>query len=128
MDRCQYFVGARCGLEGAEEKSLRCNLTFPSKATQHEFGIQREHYRRQFGGRIGVRQIVADRAAIAYRSVSDMLVGRDDEWRIFSDDRRGQHVGMARESADQEPIAIARDPVEPWDSVDVDEPFRRNQP
>ena len=128
MDRCQYFVGARRGLEGAEEKSLRCNLTFPSKATQHEFGVQREHHRRQFGGRIGVRQIAADRAAIADRSVSDMSVGRDDEWRIFSDDRRGQHVGMARETADQEPIAIARDPVEPWDSVDVDEPFRRNQP
>jgi hypothetical protein len=128
MDRCQYFVGARRGLEGAEEKSLRCNLTFPSKATQHEFGIQREHYRRQFGGRIGVRQIVADRAAIAYRSVSDMLVGRDDEWRVFFDDLRGQHVSMARQSADQEPIAIARDPVEPCDSIDVNKPFRRNQP
>ena len=75
-----------------------------------------------------MRQIAADRAAIAYRSVSDMSVGRGDEWRVFSDDRRGQHVGMARQSADQEPIAIARDPVETRDSIDVDEPFRRNQP
>ena len=75
-----------------------------------------------------MRQIAAHRAAIADRSVGDMLVGRDDERRVLPDDRRGQHVGVPRQSADHKPIALDRNPAELGNTIDVDQPLRCDQP
>jgi len=60
--------------------------------------------------------------------MSDMLVSGYEERRVLPDDRRGQHVGVPRESADRQPIAVDCDLSEPGDTIDVDEPLRRDHP
>jgi CO/xanthine dehydrogenase FAD-binding subunit len=59
--------------------------------------------------------------------MGDMAVSRDDQRRVLSHDGRRQHVGMPRKSADYKPVTIDPDPIEPGDTIDVDERAIRNR-
>jgi hypothetical protein len=75
-----------------------------------------------------VRQISADRAAIADRSMSNMSVRRNDQRCMLPHGRGRQHVSMPRESTNHKPVTIDPDPIEPRDTIDVDEPLRCDNP
>jgi len=60
--------------------------------------------------------------------MSNMSVCRNDQWCVLPHGRGRQHVRMPRQSANYKPVTIDPDPIEPRDPIDVDEPFRCDNP
>ena len=60
--------------------------------------------------------------------MSNVSVCRNDKWCVLPHGGGLQHIGMPRKSANHKPVTIDPDPIEPWDTIDVDKPFRRDNP
>jgi len=75
FDLDQHFIGLKVGRQRAREE-IRCrDQTFLFGRPNAETGFQGERDRGKFGGRIGMRKIAADRAAIADLGMGDCAAG-----------------------------------------------------
>jgi hypothetical protein len=113
--------------ERAEEEVARRGGSPERRRHDLDFGIKEERDHRQLGGRIGVRQTSAERAAIADCEMRDALHGGAQHREMPGDDRRRLGRMMARERADANGVLVLRDESEPGNPVDVDEDRRPQQ-
>ena len=87
------------------KNSLRRNPTLMLDAADHQRRVKREHAGGQFGGGIGVSQIAADGAAIAYGGMGDMRRRFAQKWQPLRNLPRTEQVDMAGECADRHLVA-----------------------
>ena len=92
-----------------------------ARAPRHHLGVERRRDQAPFGGRIGMRDAAAERAAGADRMVRDVLhhVAKQRAERPFATGR--SNAAWRTHGADAEPLALDREPAERRDAVDVDE-------
>ena len=128
VDRDQDFAVGQRGRHDAGEELIRRNGALPSRAGRDHAGVERDQDGRQIGGRIGVRDVAADRAAIPDRRIADDRRRLRQRGSRVAQIRRCRQVGVRRERADADPIALSRDAAQLGDPADVDDGRRRRQP
>ena len=74
-----------------------------------DVGVERQHRRRVVGGRIGVRQAAAERAAIADLRIADRCRGLGQHRTCLLQQRRRGHVVVDGAGADLDLVALLAD-------------------
>lgn len=128
LDRGEHLVGRQRGREQAVEECARRNAARLAGALQHHLGLQREHAGRQFGGRIGMSEAAADRAAIADGGVADLGCRGAEQRQLRSDLGGREQVNVAGQCANGETFGIAGDAAKRRETGNVDQEIRGEQP
>ena len=97
-------------------------------ALGHHLGVERGRHRAPFGGRIGVRDAAAERAAGADRMMRDVAHHRGEQAAERAVLHRLLERRMAHAGADAELAVLDLEAVELGDAVDVDQMLRPRQP
>ena len=77
--------------------------------------------RGQFGGRIGMREAAADRAAIAGLAMADMTERLGHQRAMFGDVGRDFEIALARHGADAQQTVADRDTAQLLDAAEIDQ-------
>ena len=78
-------------------------------------------HRRQFGGRIGVRQAAADRAAVASLAMADMAQRLNHQRAMLGDFRRRFDIALAGHGADTQAPVAHHDAAQFVETVEIDQ-------
>ena len=81
----------------------------PPGPDDHDARIEGDEHGRQIRRRIGVRDVAADRAAIAHRRIADHRRGVGQRRRGRAQFGGGGQLGMRRQRADPQRVALPRD-------------------
>ena len=127
MNRRQQFTRLDRGLKQIDEVIVRRHAACAVAADDFQFGAHRQRHRRKFRRRIGQRDAAAERSLVADRPMRDVRRGVVKQRRMLRDQRIGQRFAMARQRADAQPVAVARDAAQLCNVGDVDEGLRRLQ-
>ena len=113
--RCRGHAGKRISVmissgfsavvNGPRKKSLASMTRSPALPTNGDLGLAGDGDARQFGGRIGMRQTAADRAAIADLIMRDMLDGLHQERMGDRKLRMFENVAPAHHGAERNGVA-----------------------
>ena len=121
--RQQFIRGQRRGIDALEE-IRRGNPALPAQAADHQRRVERKHAGGQLGGGIGMSQIAADGAAIAYGRMRDLRRRLAQKWQRFGNVLRTEQIHMAGECADHDLVARDRNAAQLREPPDVDEDGR----
>ena len=123
-DLGQHVLRPERGLEHAGEERARRDRALAAWAARDEVGVEGEQHRRQVGGGIAVRDRAADRAAVAHLRIADERRRLGERRAALGEQRIGDEVGVARQRADRDPVAVLADVAELLQPADVDEERR----
>ena len=107
--------GARSTVNRPWKKSLAFTMRAALRLLEVDLRVEREHRRRVVGGRIGVGQAAAERAAIADLRIADLGRGLGDDGTALAQQRRASHVVVRRARADLDRAVLLADAREARD-------------
>ena len=100
--------GASAVLNGPVKNSAAGIARAPPGPDDAELGVEREHDRGQLGGRVGVGEAAADRAAVADRRVADEPARLGHQRRARADRRGALDRRLPRQRADRQAPSPSR--------------------
>jgi hypothetical protein len=121
FDRAQDLSWCDCRFIDASEKVLRGDTPLAGRARQNNRSLERNHAGGKFGGRVGIDKAAADRPTIADRRMGNMPGCFGEERRVLRDQRIALDLGMARQCADAQRIAVERNALQLLQIIHVDQ-------
>jgi hypothetical protein len=107
-------------VEGASEELGRRNRSLAVRPAGDHFCVEREQNGAEVGGRVGVDDGAADRAAVAHLWITDVLRCPSEDRAVPGENRVAGEVGVAGERADRNPVAILAHVTQIAEPADVD--------
>ena len=104
----EQFIGLHIGCQHINEKVSRFDDALAARALQHEFSIQCQRCRRPIGGRIGMHEAAAHRAAIAHLLIADLRAAFGQQGAMLFDfiGRRNGPVRRHRANANRAAVNL----------------------
>ena len=127
LDFGQHLIRLERGGQRADKEIARLDPAFASHRLGVQTAAEREHDRRHFGSRIGMRKIAADGAAIADLRMRDDRQRFGDERQFDLRHRIALEAAIARQRADAQAIAAIPDAGKLFQRIDVDQHGRLRQ-
>ena len=100
------------------------DLTLAALATDEDHRVRREEDRKRVARRRGVRDVAAERPAVLDLRRTDRRRRLDEGRQVLAAQRRAPDLRVRRPGAEDEAVALERDPPERVDSGQVQHPLR----
>ena len=129
MNGGQHLAGLEPGGQVVDEQLLGRQAPLAGLAAQRDRRVEGDQHRRRILGRVGVREVAAERRLVADAHRGDLPERLAQRGRIGADLRRQLELAVGGERPDPEAaIVLGRDPVQLGDLAQRDHVLRLHQP